>query len=37
MYLPILGNTAINAAVFSHIQICLLVPTDKKKEIIIQE
>jgi hypothetical protein len=30
-YLPVFGNTAINAAIFSHIQICLLVPTDCQK------
>ncbi len=34
IYLPVFGNTAINAAIFSHIQICLLVPTDCQKKLI---
>jgi hypothetical protein len=34
MYLPVFRHTAINAAVLSHIQICLLVPVLFQKPIL---
>jgi hypothetical protein len=34
MYLPVFCHTAINAAVLSHIQICLLVPVLCQKPIL---